>query len=218
MSSIEIEAKMPLADAAGLEARLVALGAVRGPGVLEVNTFFDTDQGQLKSTDSGLRLRVQRENGSTEPVAYLTFKGPRTHGALKSRTEIEVTVGDARSAADLLMALGFVAGFSFEKRRRRWELDGCHVDLDELPYLGHFVEIEGPSESAVLAVRQRLGLGEVPMVRASYISMLSHYLSEHRLSVEHVRFMAEGPAAGPAAPAGPASRPTGKVRSRRSGG
>ena len=41
---------------------------------------------------------------------------------------------------------------------RSWKLGGCTVELDELPHLGTFVEIEGPSEAAILKVRDQLQL------------------------------------------------------------
>jgi adenylate cyclase class IV len=45
------------------------------------------------------------------------------------------------------------------------------VELDELPHLGCFVEIEGPDEQSVLAVRDRLGLAG-PGITKSYLAML----------------------------------------------
>ena len=67
---------------------------------------------------------------------------------------------------------------SFEKRRETLELDGCKVELDELPHLGSFVEIEGPDEEAVLRVREKLGLADRPIVKTSYIALLMGYLQE----------------------------------------
>ena len=155
---VEIEAKMQVADMAKLEAALQGSGATRGPTLLEVNTYFDTPTGSLKSSDQGLRIRVERQADGPHQSVIITHKGPRAHGKLKRRTETELTVNDAQAAAALLAALGFVAALSFEKRRRRWELSGCHVDVDTLPHLGDFVEIEGPDDKTIMAVREKLGL------------------------------------------------------------
>lgn len=187
--SLEIEAKMRLTDRVALERQLEKLGAERGPSILEQNTYFDNGEQQLKCTDQGLRIRVELHDGEA-CTTTITHKGPRAHGQLKSRTETEVSVSDARAAAELLAALGFLPLLSFEKRRHRWMLNGCHIDLDTLPYLGDFIEIEGPSEDAVLNVRRSLGMEEAPLIRASYIAMLVSYLRENRLRVNDVRLEA----------------------------
>ncbi len=185
--AIEIEAKMPLKDVAGLIKRLKARKARRGRTVLEVNTFFDTPQQALKAADRGLRLRVEREIGGRRQVATVTHKGPRVHGRLKNRAETEFQVDDADQAAELLAALGYAPFFSFEKRRQYWELNGCQIALDRLPYLGDFVEIEGPSEKRVLATRHRLELVDLPMLTTSYIALLMDYLEEHHLKEAFAR-------------------------------
>lgn len=187
---VEIEAKMKLDDVTSLESRLAAAGAVHVTELLEVNTFFDTPRGDLKAADEGLRIRLERSTDGKHVEATITHKGPRAHGRMKTRDESEVVVGDARAAAELLTALGYVSVLSFEKRRRRWTLDDCRVEIDTLPYLGGFVEIEGPSEPIVLSVRRKLALDHLPMISASYISMLVTYLSEHAIQTDHIGFSA----------------------------
>ncbi len=187
MKTIEIEAKMRLTDRAAMEHLLEASGATPITRLMETNTFFDTAEGRLKSSDQGLRIRVEQDERG-QRRAIITHKGPRAHGRLKSRSETEVVVDDPRRAAELLDALGFRHGLSFEKRRSRWKLDGCTVELDEVPYLGHFIEIEGPSDEAVLAVREALGLADAPLIKSSYIAMLWTYLREHNISANHIAF------------------------------
>lgn len=191
--NVEIEAKMRLTDRPAIERRLKELGAERAAELLEINTYFDTDQRQLKSSDQGLRVRIE-ETADGQRQATITHKGPRAHGRLKSRSETEVAIADANDAAQLLRALGYMPVLSFEKRRRRWRLDGVHVELDVLPYLGAFIEIEGPSDEAVLGVREKLGLNDTPLIRASYIAMLMSYIRENQLRTQSVRFDGEAEA------------------------
>ena len=186
--TIEIEAKMRLHDQPALVARLEEHGAEHLADLLETNTFFDTTEGELKSSDQGLRIRVEEDETTGERHTILTHKGPRAHGKLKSRSETEAEVLDPRQASKLLGALGFHAGLSFQKRRSRWVLDGCRVELDDVPHLGSFVEIEGPSEEAVLACRSKLDLAEEPIIKASYIAMLTTHLREHGLTDRYIRF------------------------------
>lgn len=184
--AIEIEAKMRLTDRPAIEAQLVHAGAQFVADLLEVNTFFDTHQHTLKSADRGLRLRVELDTQTGDRCVIITHKGPRAHGKLKSRSETELTVSDEQAATALLGAIGFYPVLSFEKRRTRYKLDGCLVELDRLPYVGDFIEIEGPTDEAVMAVRDKLGLAAQPLVRASYIAMLTNFLSENNIRTTHV--------------------------------
>lgn len=190
---LEIEAKMRLRDTAAFERKLLELGAVRGPVIFEINTFFDTPVGTLKSADRGLRIRIEREIDTGHTRVAITHKGPRAHGVLKSRMEHELVAADAEAASELLQALGYIAVLSFEKRRRRWLLNDCHVEIDQLPHLGEFVEIEGPTEDLVMMVREKLGLTHEPLIKSSYIAMLMSHLSEHNIRQIHVGLEDEVP-------------------------
>ena len=189
--AVEIEAKMRLHQPDALITRLHELGATLTHQISETNSYFDTADGMLKCTDQGLRTRVEVTNvgGPDETITTtITHKGPRTMGQLKSRVENEVVVDNARDAALLLGALGYHHVLSFEKRRIRYRLDGCHVELDELPIIGRFVEIEGESDEAVLAVREKLGLADEPLIRSSYIAMLKTHQQETHSSETMIQF------------------------------
>ncbi len=175
---VEIEAKMSVPDLSVVRTRLQEVGATSAGKTLETNTFFDTEDRSLLAADEGLRLRrnVKVDGGADEHV--VTYKGPRHHGSLKSRDEVELTVANSDDAIQLLERLGFVRMVAFEKRRESWHLGGCKVELDEVPYLGSFVEIEGPAEQDVLAVREQLGLADRPMVKSSYVALLMGHLQE----------------------------------------
>ncbi len=184
---IEIEAKMSLHDPAALEARLTAVGAESLGIVLETNTYFDTTRADLMSTDQGLRIRV-REDHSGNVSATITHTGPRAHGRLKSRLEAECGIDDPRAMAEVLQGLGYRPTFNFEKVRSSWRLDECAVEIDTLPQLGSFLEIEGPTDTAVMSVRARAGMAEVPLIRSSYIAMLSSYIRENRMTSDVIGF------------------------------
>lgn len=186
--AIEIEAKMAVPDLDVIRARLRQLGAQPAGRVFETNTFFDTEDRSLLASDQGLRLRrnVDRDTNAQEHV--ITYKGPRQHGQLKNREEVELTVAGYDSAVLLLERLGFARMLSFEKRRESWLLGGCKVELDELPHLGSFVEVEGPAEQPVMAVREQLGLGDRPIIRSSYIALLMGHLQERGRATKVVTF------------------------------
>ena len=185
---VEIEAKMTVYSFDSVRSRLREAGASGPVEHLEVNTFFDTEDRSLLAADEGLRLRLDRLVAAGTERHVITYKGPRQLGPLKSREEVEVEVSDADSAARLLERLGYLRTLSFEKRRQSWALDGCKVELDELPHLGKFVEVEGPDEQSVLRVRERLGLASRPIVKSGYIALLMSHLQERGKMTKHVRF------------------------------
>jgi adenylate cyclase, class 2 len=177
--ALEIEAKMKVADLEAVRARLAELHADRRSAVLEINNFFDTSDSSLLAADQGLRVRQARPiSGDGGVKATITFKGPRRRGPLKSREEIELVVDRADVAEELIQRLGLSRVLSFEKRRESWMLQDCHVELDELPMLGSFVEVEGPSDEAVMRVRELLKLNAHPIVKASYTALLMTHLQE----------------------------------------
>ena len=185
---VEIEAKIKVPNHDALRARLMDLGATRVGEVLETNTFFDTEDRSLLAADRGLRIRQNHNLASRSEEFILTIKGPRLHGQLKSREELEVKIESGRDMSVILEQLGYRVVLSFEKRRESWSLNDCHVELDTLPHLGTYIEIEGKGDEKVMKVRDQLGLADRPLVKASYIALLMTYLQEHGQATRNVRF------------------------------
>jgi len=186
--AIETEAKMAVDSLEVVRTRVVERGGKLLARYLETNTFFDTEDRSLLAADKGLRLRLKHNRDTNEEHFVLTFKGPRQPGALKTREEIEVMVEGSAEAVRLLECLGYRKVLMFEKRRDSYDLDGCEVELDELPHLGTFVEIEGPDQDCVMRVRQNLGLGDRPLIKVGYVSLLAGYLQERGQQQREVRF------------------------------
>jgi adenylate cyclase class 2 len=184
----EIELKVKVEDLNPTRQRLRDLSAVYQGQVLELNRFFDTRSSALIGKKRGLRLRTNTNQATKEQTHIITYKGPREPGPLKRREEIEITVDDAASAIQLLEALGFAITLSFEKRRESWTLAGCKVELDELPRLGTFVEVEGPSDAEVLAACAQLKLDDRPTVVESYAKMLARELDKNPSPDRFIRF------------------------------
>jgi adenylate cyclase class 2 len=134
----EIEVKIPAADLDAVRRRLRDKGAVQTRERHdESNDLYDHADGRLAS--SGCALRLRRTDGESR----LTFKGPaRFAQGIKTREERETPVGNAGEAEAILLRLGFVRRFRYEKRREEWRLFDCAVALDETP-IGNFVEVEG---------------------------------------------------------------------------
>lgn len=170
---VEIEAKMAVETFEPVRARLRSLGANRMGERFEVNTFFDTADRTLVARGEGMRLRLERSAATGTERTVITWKGPVQRGPLKSREEIEFEVGSREKAAALLGRLGYSQTLEFEKNREIWRLEPCEVVLDEIASLGRFVEVEGPDEAAVMAVRERIGLADRPLIKEGYATLVS---------------------------------------------
>ncbi len=182
---LETELKLRVESHEPVRARLPALGAAFAGRVRETNEIFDRPDGSLRRQGHGLRIRSVRAEDGDPPPATLTWKGPRLPGPMKSREELEVRIGEPETAARLLQMLGFVRVLRYEKRRESWTLGDCRVELDEPPHLGLFVEIEGPDEETIRAVRDQLGLDGAAQIQSSYVRMLAEFC-EKRGMVDRV--------------------------------
>jgi adenylate cyclase, class 2 len=185
--TLEIEAKIKVESCEPARERLRELGARQVCSVLEINQIFDTPDRQLFGRGCGLRIRTCCGQGDVPP-ATLTYKGPQQAGPLKSRPESETGVLDPQSTRAILEALGYSPVITFEKRREEWEFEGLQVALDEVPRLGNYIEIEGPDEQQVSNLQHRLGLGDRPCIRDSYIALLINHARENHLSADRITF------------------------------
>ena len=184
----EIEVKLRVDEHETVRQRLRERSATLMGRVLETNVILDRADGSLRGDGCGLRVRsaVAQTDGTT--IATVTFKGRVVPSRFKSRTELEIAVDNADTAIAMLDALGFHRVLTYEKRRESWRLGSCCVELDEPPHIGLFVEIEGPSDRDITAVRRDLGLDDACEERASYVRMLSDYCARQGLVDRRVAF------------------------------
>jgi adenylate cyclase, class 2 len=177
--SDEIEAKVRIADPGAFRREMAARGQAAVGTVFEINRLFDTADGALRRSGSALRLREERLlEGAAPARTLLTFKGPRQTSRVKRRSEFETSVGATEPLVAILQALGYSEAFRYEKRRTIWNVGDCEVVLDELPHLGWFVEVEGPTEEIVLSRLAGLGLGDLPLIKESYVGLLVECLTK----------------------------------------
>ena len=172
MVPLEIEAKLPVPSLEPVRRALAEASAAPLGRVLETNHILDSADGHLGRAGSALRLRVNQPIEGGPAATILTYKGPVQAGKVKRRPEIEVQISDPARALELLAALSFVEVMVYRKRRESHRLADCRVELDEVPFLGCFVEVEGPDEAAISQVQERLGLSAVPHQPKSYVALL----------------------------------------------
>jgi adenylate cyclase class 2 len=177
---LEIEQRYCGVDFPLLEQRLREWGAQLQDVQDQADHYYNAPDRDLRRSDEVFRLR--RVGGQ----AWLTYKGPRRAGGVKTRRELEVPLAEgeeaARDALELLRCLGYRAVAVVCKRRHVYPLrrDGFDllVCLDELAGVGRFVELEilgseaelEQARAVITRTATELGLTEVE--RRSYLTMV----------------------------------------------
>lgn len=172
----EIEAKFKVASHAAVRRALRRERAEYVATVLQTDRYFDTPDGMLLGRHCGLRIRdtrcLRRGAAPVDSRPLLTAKADaRTSALAKVRHEVQTRLDDAPGVLAVLEAMGLAPTFTVQKRRASYRLDDCLVELDELPLLGCFVEIEAPREGDIAAMARRLGLDGAP-ITDHYVNLL----------------------------------------------
>jgi adenylate cyclase class 2 len=161
--SEEIELKVAVEGFRAVRRAIRAAGGEHLGTFLQADRFFDTPDRRLRKADCGLRIRTVRvlrgaaRRSDSRPM--VTFKGPRQgRRRAKVRAEHQTRVDDAELLVRVFAACGLAPVLTIEKRRSSYRLGRCLIELDEVPVIGRFVEIEGPDEDAIEAARGRLHL------------------------------------------------------------
>jgi predicted adenylyl cyclase CyaB len=163
----EIEIKFAVKDTAAVGEKLRKLGFRIAVGRhAEKNYLFDDGAGSLRKAGKLLRVRKTPSNQT------VTFKGPILESSkLKHREEIECRVEKAEVMMRILEEAGFKVHTEYSKYRTVFEKDGFSVSLDETE-AGNFIEVEGPSDEAIIRLGSQLGYSERDFVRRTYAELI----------------------------------------------
>lgn len=177
---LEVEVRYRTAGRDAVIARLSEWGASLAADRIDIDHYFNPPDRELKDSDEAFRLR------RIGPANFLTHKGPRIDAETKSRTEIEVPLGDGDEvAADMermLLALKFRPVVVVRKHRLlyRLERDGFAMEFcfDDVDLVGAFVELEilapddryEAAKSVLLRTAAELGLTDKET--RSYLGMV----------------------------------------------
>jgi len=164
MSSVEIEVKFYLPDAAQTRARILSQGPIRRGRLHEINLRFDRPGGRLREKSILLRLRK-------DDRIRLTVKLPpeQPGGDFKIHREFETQVASFEGTIQILEALGYEKKQMYEKWRETFVWDRCLLCMDQMPY-GDFLEIEGPAEK-IRPAAERLGFDWRQRILSNYLEM-----------------------------------------------
>jgi len=135
----EVEIKFRVSDVRALTRKLrAARFHLLTRRTHEMNTLYDLPGQTLRQRGELLRLRQYGREW------VLTHKAKGRAGRHKIRVENETGVDDGVKMEAILLALGYMPAFRYEKFRAEWSDGRGHVVVDETP-IGNFGEIEGPA-------------------------------------------------------------------------
>lgn len=161
----EIEVKLRLPDVVEARTRLERAGGTPlGPRQFEDNWLYDDAAGNLKRSQTVLRLRSIGER------RLVTFKAPpdpaTANERYKIRAEYETSIGELEPLDELFRALGYSPRWRYQKWRQSFSLLGLKAELDETP-LGCFIELEG-DRAAIDRAAQALGFTPADFITDTY--------------------------------------------------
>ena len=182
----EVELKFSIGDPHKIRERLLELGFSTSGQVFEHNLVLDTPDGELSAAGQLLRLRRDR-------IIRLTFKersgsDPSIDERYKVRAESELELMDLETMRHILHKLGYTEERVYEKRREHFAREnGVHAELDTLPYLGNFLELEAPPEM-IDSLAGQLGLDLAEGLRENYFQLFNRFREENGIQNRDIRF------------------------------
>lgn len=150
--------------------------------VLQLDEYYDTQDGQLREQDLVIRIR-SHANKKT-----IALKSPRVElpSGITNRIELEFLSAEGEKVHEQLLNQGLKPHESAEKERWTFVHRDCEIALDKLPFIGSFIEIEGPSEKAIQEIVHVLELSESPVVRKNYGELMKEKFKELQLPLSSI--------------------------------
>ncbi|CDR32968.1 class IV adenylate cyclase [Criblamydia sequanensis] len=149
----------------------------------QLDEYYDTPDGQLKKQDLVIRIR---SNGEKKTIA---LKSPRVElpSGMTNRIELEFLSADGEKVHEQLASQGLNPNEAAEKERWTFVYNDCEIVLDKLPFIGSFIEIEGPSEIAINQIVFLLNLTSCSPVRQNYGELMVAKFRQLQLPLSNIR-------------------------------
>ena len=123
--------------------------------------------------------------GAMATTGVVTFKGPVIPGPMKSREEIETSIGDGEKLLRVFRELGFTPRFRYQKFREERRLGGLDRRHRRNARSACSSSWKAPRRKSPAAA-ERLGFTPDDYIRASYRTLFLEYREAHGLtSVRH---------------------------------
>jgi predicted adenylyl cyclase CyaB len=150
------------------------------PQLIKSNSFqrdeyYDTSDMQLQSSDFVMRIRKKND------MKMVALKSPRVYLSefVHKRIELEFQINDGDNSIDKqIEEQNLIPIAIIEKRRTTLKGDNFVIEVDEVPFLGNFVEIESSNFDAINKVCSVLCIDKLKKVKENYGELLDTKLIE----------------------------------------
>lgn len=149
---------------------LLLKGFVLNDMIKEKAIYLDRKEGKIEGC---LRVKIITRNTldvKRNHCGLVTYKTGKSSG-ISEREEKEYTTESPDSALEVFYSLGFRPLQIVEKKRTSFKKKNVKVELDEVPFLGYFIEIESDNAEGVKNTCSQLGLGNLIVENRSYLEM-----------------------------------------------
>ncbi|MBA3722510.1 MAG: class IV adenylate cyclase [Parachlamydiaceae bacterium] len=182
----ELEIKIQISSEEHFQAVYDSCNKLFGPPishVIQLDEYYDTPDGQLKKQDLVIRIR---SNGEKKTIA---LKSPRIElpSGMTNRIELEFLSAEGEKVHEQLISQGLNPNEAAEKERWTFINNDCEIVLDRLPFIGSFIEIEGPSEIEISKIVSLLNLSSCQIVRQNYGELMMTKFCELQLPLSNLR-------------------------------
>ncbi len=126
--------------------------------------YYDTKQEELRNKD--LTVRIRNVNGRI----VVALKSPRIFitDKIQKRIELEFEASDGFKLRKKIYEQGLILLRVIEKRRWNFIIHGCDIAIDEVPFIGWFIEIEGRDSDSIYEIIKLLNLSTDEAVKEHY--------------------------------------------------
>ena len=145
---------------------------------MHTDIYYNAPHRDFSKTDEALRIRSL--DNANESVVKLTYKGPKIDNDSKTREEFEIKIDDSNNAETIFKKLGFKPSDRLIKTRKTYRLKDIYISLDDVKWLGKFMEIEvivekedfESEKKRVFEMLDSFGFKKGDVIRESYFEML----------------------------------------------
>lgn len=155
--------------------------------LLQSDEYYDTPDRELQQKDLVIRIRT------IDGKKIIALKSPRVKlpSGISDRVELEFAAAEGHSVTLQLEHQGLKVFEASEKERWTFVDNDIEIVFDLLPFIGAFVEVEGPSEEVIHEVLRSLGLSPEGAIGKNYSELLRAKFEELGLHNIPATFAAE---------------------------
>lgn len=179
---IEVEIKLKIDNIEVIRRKLINLGFSECDTLTEIDTYFDNKIGEIRSSDSALRIRETINHTNASHLCQVNFKGKKYDNISMTRPEFETLIEDKAAMMGILKGLGYSPVQPIVKKlRRELVMSNINACLDTVDGLGDYLEIEIVIDSEedkdrelerIQNILSKIGYSMADTTTRSYLSQL----------------------------------------------